>query len=425
MKSRILSLAILLLIIFSSIGCNDAIAPTHANMQPLFTSEIVAVTNGSLEDVKVHYIDVGQADSILIDINDYEILIDGGNKSAGQLVSDYISDKVDGNLEIVVATHVHADHIGGLYDIFTDYNVDKVIDSGQKYNSKAYKDYWSAVENSGATIIYDDDLEYIISENITFKIIECTDNEENPNNNSVVSQLNVGNIKILFVGDMESDIETRYINKFEDVDVLKVGHHGSRTSSSDMFLDKINPEYAVISVGKNNQYGHPHKETLDKYKERKIATYRTDIQGTIIATIIDDNISFNTEPLTYEQNFNISQQTAQRSELITNTIESTESSYISNTGQINRPKHDENISVIQDNAPQSVSTSDTPILAPTIKEDSPNSISNNVIVYKTQTGGKYHADGCRYLNKSKIETTIQHMKNEGLTPCSVCKPPLN
>lgn len=382
MKNRILSLSILLLIIFSGLGCNDAIAPTHANMQPLFTSEIVAdPTNGSLENVTVHYIDVGQADSILIDINDYEILIDGGNKSAGQFVSDYISDKVDGNLEIVVATHVHADHIGGLYDVLTNYNVDKVIDSGQKYNSKAYKDYWSTVEKSGATIIYDDDLEYIISENITFKIIECSDDEENPNNNSVVSQLNVGNIKMLFVGDMESDIETRYINKFEDVDVLKAGHHGSRTSSSDMFLDKINPEYAVISVGKNNQYGHPHKETLDKYKERKTATYRTDIQGTIIATIIDDNISFNAEPLTDEQNFNISKQTVQKSELTANTVEPTETP---NTDQINR---------------------------------------QNITVYKAPTGKVYHkTDSCSYLSKSKyvIPMDIKQAEDLDLPPCSRC-----
>ena len=234
------------------------------------------------EGVSVRFINVGQGDSALIDCGEYEILIDGGSRSAGSDVCKYIKDYVDGNIEIVAATHPHEDHIGGLIDVLNEYKVDMIIDSGKEHTSKTYEEYLSAAEESGAEFIPDDDMEFAVRDNIVFKVIECDDNNKELNNNSVVTLLDCGGFRFLFMGDTEEGIERKYIGKFEKVNVLKMGHHGSRTSSSDEFLAKTMPEYAVVSCGEGNDYGHPHSETIQKLEEHGILYYRTDEGGNII-----------------------------------------------------------------------------------------------------------------------------------------------
>ena len=241
----------------------------------------------------VHFIDVGQADAILIDYLDYEILIDGGNNGDGDLVSDYLSDKVDGNLEIIVATHPHEDHIGGLDTILEDYNVETIIDSGETHTTKTYKEYMLAVTNEkDATLMHDDDSMFVIAENIFFTVIELEDGQSNLNDNSVICRLDVGEISFLFTGDLEAETEINHLDKFEEVDVLKVGHHGSDTSTSREFIDGIKPQYAIISCGVNNRYGHPKESTTLLLDEKNIITYRTDTQGTIVGATDGSTINF-------------------------------------------------------------------------------------------------------------------------------------
>lgn len=243
--------------------------------------------------VKVHFINVGQADSILIDCGEFEILIDGGNNHNGDTVCEYLADKVDGNLEIIVATHPDADHIGGLDTVLENYTVEKIIDSGKTHTTKTYRDYMEAVQNEENAIFLEDaDMVFEIGDNVLFSIIEIVDNQSHMNNNSVVSRLDVGDISFLFTGDLESEIELEYLDKFEEADVLKAGHHGSRSSSSPEFINKVNPKYMVISCGLDNKYGHPHAETLDTLAKINIITYRTDLQGSIVIETDGDDINF-------------------------------------------------------------------------------------------------------------------------------------
>ncbi|MTI71102.1 MAG: MBL fold metallo-hydrolase [Firmicutes bacterium] len=262
------------------------------------TRTVLITSNNKNNKMSVHFIDVGQADSIFIDNGDYDILIDAGNNGDGDLVVDYLKRLETDDIEVMVATHAHEDHIGGLDTILQAFKVENIVDSGQEYSSKTYEDYIDAAKSEkNSNFIEDKDMSFDMGNNAVFKIIETGDGYENTNDNSVISMLDYKDIEILFTGDMEDDIETEYLHKFSDIDVLKVGHHGSKTSSSDEFLNVIKPEYAVISVGEDNRYGHPDSELLDKLNSRDIKVYRTDEQGNVIATINGKTVTFNTEPV--------------------------------------------------------------------------------------------------------------------------------
>lgn len=248
-------------------------------------------------EVSVHFIDVGQGDCTLIDYGEIEILIDAGNNWNGDDICAYIDDKIDEKLNIMIATHPDADHIGGLDVVLDNFEVQYIIDCGKEHTSKTYKDYILAAKNEeNAQFLYDKDMVFQLGEGVTLTIIETVDNHSDNNQNSIVCQLDVLNTSFLFMADAETEIEHEFIDKFERIDVLKAGHHGSSTSSSNYFLDIVDPTYAVISCGFDNKYGHPHKEVLDRFNENNIFVYRTDLQGTIIATTNGTDIWFNTEP---------------------------------------------------------------------------------------------------------------------------------
>ena len=255
---------------------------------------IVTSAGGGNAKLQVHFIDVGQADSVLIDYNQYEVLIDGGNNSDGVKVCNYINKYVDGKLDLLIATHADADHIGGLDDVIKKYQVGTIIDSGQTKDTATYKDYWSAAQaEQGCKLLYDSDMVINIGNNAYLKIIETGDNYNKTNNNSVVSMLVYDNTKVLFTGDMESEVEKINLTKFSDVDVLKAGHHGSASSSSKEFLQKVKPEYVVVSAGLGNSYGHPAAATLNNYfniNAKVLATFKS---GNIIMTCNGRNYSFN------------------------------------------------------------------------------------------------------------------------------------
>ena len=248
-------------------------------------------------EVSVYYVDVGQGDCTLIDYGVYEILIDAGNNWYGDDVCDFLTDKVNGKIEILIATHPDADHIGGLDIVLQNYDVGIVIDCGKSHTTKTYKDYISAAKTEkNVRFMYDADMFFELGEGVVFQVIELTDTHKDNNENSVVCRLDVLNTSFLFMADLGIEIENKFIEKFGRVDVLKVGHHGSRNSTSNLFLSTVDPSYAVISCGLDNKYGHPHKEVLDKLSLNTILTYRTDLQGTIVATTDGTDIWFNVEP---------------------------------------------------------------------------------------------------------------------------------
>ncbi|MFC1983148.1 lamin tail domain-containing protein, partial [Chloroflexota bacterium] len=239
----------------------------------------------SCDTLFVHFIDVGQGDSILLDSGSTEVLIDGGDKTPG--VVSYIDDYVDGNIEIVVATHPHADHIGGLIGVFGSFEVDQVWLNGDTSPSQTYSEFMSAVYSEGAQIYEARRGDIISAGNLYFDVLHPTNLSGSTNNNSVVLSLNYGQIDFLFTGDAEQEAESSMLGAgvVPYVEILKVGHHGSSTASSIPFLDAVQPEVAIYMAGEGNPYGHPHNETLTALDNIGADIYGTDINGTIVVTV--------------------------------------------------------------------------------------------------------------------------------------------
>lgn len=255
----------------------------------------VMITENVDGALQIHFIDVNQADAILIDHKDFEVLIDGGNNKDGNTVVSYLKDFVDGPLDLIIATHPDADHIGGLDDVIESYSVSKIIDSGAEKDTKTYKEYWQAAQNEpNCQILSDDNMTLDLGNGANLQIIETGDGYKDANDNSVVAQLNYGDVSVLLTGDMEKEAEKASLSKFSKVTVLKSGHHGSATSSSQNLLDILQPEYVVISAGKENSYGHPHRAVLERYFNSGATVYGTFRSGTIIMTTNGTTVSFNT-----------------------------------------------------------------------------------------------------------------------------------
>jgi competence protein ComEC len=263
------------------------------------TSTVVVTAPGvipSVDDLQVHFMDVGQADAILIDYNQYEVLIDAGRENNGAAVVDYLKKYVDGNLDLLIASHADADHIGGMAEVIKSCQVNKIIDSGQVKDTAVYKKYMAVAEDEpNCELIYDDDMIIDMGNGVCLKIIETGDNHSETNNNSVVALLSYDGVKVLFTGDMEADTEKANLKKFSDIDVLKAGHHGSASSSCKEFMQVIKPEYVVVSAGLNNSYGHPSALTLSNYFSINAKVLGTFKSGNIILTTDGQSYEFNSE----------------------------------------------------------------------------------------------------------------------------------
>ncbi len=245
--------------------------------------------------IQVHFLDVDQADAILIDDGGFEVLIDGGTKAEGGKVVSYLSNYVDGDLDVVVATHAHEDHIGGLPAVFDRFAVDTVIDSGEGADTAIYAQY-SQKRAAEQCDYYTSAQERTISlpSGAKLEILPMSGSYDDPNDTSVIVLLDYQDIEVLFMGDASSEVEQNNLSKFTDIDVLKAGHHGSRTAGSAAFLQRVQPEYVVISAGLDNSYGHPHQEALTAYLNCGAKVYGTFRSGDIVMTTDGSSISFST-----------------------------------------------------------------------------------------------------------------------------------
>ncbi len=270
---------------------------TAGNSAGIVTESViitVVITPPIEGELTVHFVDVGQGDSILVDLGETEILIDGGGKLPG--VVAYLSDFVDGALEVMVATHPHADHIGGLIGVLDAFEVDEIWLNGDTSTSETYSQFMSAANSEGAQVYEVRRGDTIQVGDLTFNVLHPVNLSGTTNNNSIVLSLSYGQVDFLFTGDAEQEAEASMLTEgvVPDVEVLKVGHHGSRTASSIQFLQVVEPEHAIYMAGKDNSYGHPHQETIINLCEVGAEIYGTDIHGTIIITT--DGTTYNVQP---------------------------------------------------------------------------------------------------------------------------------
>lgn len=250
--------------------------------------------NGTLQ---VHYIDVGQADSILIKAPDGTVvLIDAGNNPDGPDVVNYLKAQKVKELAAVIATHPHEDHIGGLDTIIKSFPVKAVYMPNASSTTKTFEEFISAVKASGAKRIEAKAGVSLDVPGLTGQFLAPIGNGyENLNNYSAVLRLTFGKITFLFTGDAEDISENEMLSSGQDLkaNVLKVGHHGSGTSTTSSFLKAVSPQYAIISVGLDNDYGHPAASTLSRLSGAGIQVFRTDQDGTIVATCDGKSVTFN------------------------------------------------------------------------------------------------------------------------------------
>ncbi len=272
MKNRFLIISIIFVIIF---GIN------------VFQNNYVNQEYSDLAErpLQVYFIDVGQGDCQLIKFKDEYMLIDSGEEDQTKKVIEFLKSKEIEKLKYVVATHPHSDHIGGLESVCSDFEVENIIMPKITANTKTFEDLIKVIKKKNINVITAKKGDKFNIQECEFSILSPSldDEYEELNNYSVVIKLVYGKASFLFTGDAEKEIEQKLINSGEDISakVLKVGHHGSHTSSTKKFLDKVNSDIAVISVGEDNSYGHPLKSVLDRLNNMADYVLRTDKNGTI------------------------------------------------------------------------------------------------------------------------------------------------
>ena len=246
-------------------------------------------------EMEVHYIDVGQGDATLIINGDSSMLIDAGNNDKGTKVQLYLEKQGIEKLDYVIGTHADADHFGGLDVILTKFPTETIILSEIRKDTATCRDVWDTMNNKGyknTTPIVGDTYQL---DDAFFTIIAPNKEYSEANDNSVAILLSHGENSFLFTGDAEEESETDIINNGKNIqaDVYKVGHHGSSSSSSTSFLEKVQPTYAVISCSDTNSYGHPHSQTLNNLRSIGVQLFRTDEQGSLIATSNGKTLKWN------------------------------------------------------------------------------------------------------------------------------------
>lgn len=261
------------------------------------TEDNKEITNNTIVNstLEIYFFDVGQADSILIKEKDYTMLIDGGNQSDGENLVKYLQEELNiSDIDILVGTHPHEDHIGGLPDVISSLDIGTIYLPNATTTTKIFEKLLDAIADKEYKITVPKVDEEISINNMNFKVIYTGTDESDLNNTSIVLKLEYGKTSYLFTGDATDKTEEKILDKNIQADVLKVGHHGSSYSSTEKFLNKVNPKYAIIQVGVYNKYGHPTKTTLDKLTERNIKIYRTDEDGTIKLTSDGKKINIET-----------------------------------------------------------------------------------------------------------------------------------
>ena len=250
----------------------------QAEEEPIEVEEVVQ----SVDEGKIHFINTGNSDAILIENQGYFAMIDTGDTDDDVKVKSYLQKQGVKRLEYLVLTHYHADHIGGADTLLSDFEVGTTLVPNGDANTQVYRDYINALSHKGLKPSVPLEGAKFELGSATLTVYNTAGGNRNENNNSLVVVYENGEDRALFTGDAEAEVENQL--SIGHIELLKVGHHGSKTSSSPSFINQIQPEYAVILTGQPNQYGHPHQETLSLFESKGIPVYRTDEQGDIVFT---------------------------------------------------------------------------------------------------------------------------------------------
>lgn len=244
---------------------------------------------------KIHFIDVGQADAALVQCDGMNMLIDGGNAEDSNVMYTYLKKQGVTRLDYVIGTHAHEDHIGGIAGALNYATVAKAFCPVTSYDSRAFSNFVKGVNKHGCGITVPS-----VGDRFSLGSASCqvlgVNSTDDTNNTSIVLRIVYGSTSFLFTGDAEQEAESIIMGRGYDLQstVLKVGHHGSDTSTSYRWLREVAPEYAVISVGKGNTYGHPTQTVLSRLRDAEVTTFRTDLQGDIICTSDGRTVQFTT-----------------------------------------------------------------------------------------------------------------------------------
>lgn len=242
----------------------------------------------------VHYIDVGQADAALVLCDGKSMLIDGGNAEDSNLIYAYLKKLSLDHLDYIVCTHAHEDHAGGLSGALNYATVDVALAPVTSYDNKAFGNFVSYLAKQNVPVTVPSAGQSFSLGSATVHVLGPVSSTSDTNNTSIVLRVGYAETSFLFTGDAGREEEQDILNAGYTLNstVLKVGHHGSDTSTSYVWLREIMPEYAVISVGKGNSYGHPAQAVLSRLRDADVKTYRTDMQGDVICTSDGKTVSF-------------------------------------------------------------------------------------------------------------------------------------
>lgn len=339
---------------------NTSKTATYSTQTTIATS----VSSKSLNnDSYIYFLSTGNSDSILIKTQSKTILIDGGDNDDESLIVNFIKNKNIKKIDYLIATHPDSDHVGALDKVVDSFSIGKALVGNSTSNSKTYRDFISSLANKKINpSVPLEGAKFTLEKNSYIQFFN-TKGGSNANESSLVILFVNGNDKILFMGDAGFETENKILNKLPDVDLIKIGHHASKGSSSDALLKKVKPESAVITTGPNS-YGHPSQTVLSKLKSLNIDTHRTDVCGTI-------------------------------------TFKSTGNGLSTNCNKAN-------LSTVSNNLAINSNTTTT------------QKQQNSESVVLTKSGKKYHKENCKYVSNIKEYTTISKAISKGYSKCNIC-----
>ena len=282
---------LILLLLFGISGC------AKLNTDPSISSDEETPFVASEKQLVAHFLDVGQADANVIELPNGELmLIDAGLSGSSEEIIQYIQDLGYDEIDYVVATHPHADHIGGMAEVIDAFQIGNIYMPRAVSTSKTYENLLEVIQDKGLTIKTGKiGVKVLEEEDLSIEMFAPVgDDYSNLNNYSIVLKIIYGDVSFLYTGDAEEENLEKITGDIE-ADVLKVGHHGSDTSTSKDFLEKVQPEYAIISVGEGNSYGHPASSTIELLKEYTNHIYLTNENGTVVVSTDGVNIDVETE----------------------------------------------------------------------------------------------------------------------------------